>query len=58
VSRVATGGKQGVALSNTGRRMARRWILPRAERRPEFKEWKAENIATLLGDQGPKLLVK
>jgi hypothetical protein len=38
--------------------MARRWILPRAERRPEFKEWKAENIATLLGDQGPKLLVK
>lgn len=35
-----------------------RWMLPRAERRPEFKEWKAENIAALLGDQGPKLLAK
>lgn len=35
-----------------------RWMLPRAERRPEFKGWKAENIAALLGDLGPKLLTK
>jgi len=35
-----------------------RWMLPRAERRLEFRDWKAESIATLLGDQGPKLLIK
>ena len=35
-----------------------RWMLPRAERRPEFWEWNAENIAALLGDQGPKLRAK
>ncbi|MGH7088325.1 MAG: Druantia anti-phage system protein DruA, partial [Stellaceae bacterium] len=33
-----------------------RWIVPRALRRPEFKEWEAENIAVLLGDQRAKLL--
>jgi len=35
-----------------------RWMLPRAERRPEFREWKAENIAALLGDQGSRILAK
>lgn len=35
-----------------------RWIVPRSERRPEFMDWKAENIATLFGDQRSKLLVK
>lgn len=35
-----------------------RWMLPRAERRPEFKEWKAEDIVALLGDQAPKLLAR
>jgi Domain of unknown function (DUF4338) len=28
-----------------------RWMLPRSERRPEFKTWKRENIKELLGDQ-------
>ena len=35
-----------------------RWIVPRSERRPEFKDWKSENIAILLGDQGVKLFAK
>lgn len=35
-----------------------RWIAPRALRRPEFKEWKAESIAALLGDERDKLLAK
>ena len=29
-----------------------RWMLPRSQRRPEFKIWKRENIAALLGNQG------
>jgi hypothetical protein len=33
-------------------------MLPRAERRPEFKDWKAENIAALLGNERGKLLAK
>jgi hypothetical protein len=28
-----------------------RWMLPRSERRPEFKAWNRENIQSLLGDQ-------
>lgn len=28
-----------------------RWMLPRSERRPEFKVWKRESIEELLGDQ-------
>jgi Domain of unknown function (DUF4338) len=28
-----------------------RWMLPRSERRPEFKIWKRESIKELLGDQ-------
>jgi hypothetical protein len=28
-----------------------RWMLPRSERRPEFKAWNRENIQALLGDQ-------
>jgi hypothetical protein len=35
-----------------------RWMLPRSERRPEFKIWERENIAALLGDQRSKLLGK
>jgi hypothetical protein len=35
-----------------------RWMLPRSERRPEFKMWKRENIAALLGDERGKLLSK
>jgi hypothetical protein len=33
-----------------------RWMLPRSQRRPEFKIWKRENIAALLGNQGGQLL--
>lgn len=52
--------KLGTLLSaeEVARLAVERWVLPRAERRPEFKEWKAENIAALLGDQAPKLLAK
>lgn len=28
-----------------------RWMLPRSERRPEFKKWSRESIKALLGDQ-------
>lgn len=35
-----------------------RWMTPRAQRRPEFKIWKSEDIAALLGDQRGKLLAK
>ena len=31
-----------------------RWMLPRSERRPEFRSWKVENIRASLGDQGGK----
>ncbi|MBL8688957.1 MAG: DUF4338 domain-containing protein [Rhodospirillaceae bacterium] len=33
-----------------------RWMTPRAERMPDFKLWRARNIADLFGDQGKKLL--
>lgn len=35
-----------------------RWLVPRAERRPEYRNWKAENIVGLLGDTRGKLLGK
>ena len=35
-----------------------RWMLPRSQRMPDFKIWKRENIAALLGDQRAKLLAK
>jgi len=35
-----------------------RWMLPRSQRRPDFKIWERNNIATLLGDQCNKLLSK
>ncbi len=31
-----------------------RWMLPRSQRRPEFRTWKRENIAALLGNQRGK----
>jgi hypothetical protein len=33
-----------------------RWMLPRSERRPEFKLWKRENIETLIGKPGAALM--
>jgi hypothetical protein len=35
-----------------------RWILPRSERRPEFKAWKRENIEGLLGAQCMEVATK
>lgn len=35
-----------------------RWMVPRAQRRPEFKDWDAENLAALLSNQPGKLLAK
>ncbi|MDO8589229.1 MAG: DUF4338 domain-containing protein [Armatimonadota bacterium] len=35
-----------------------RWMVPRSQRRPEFKTWKRENIAALLGDQRSELVSK
>lgn len=35
-----------------------RWLMPRSQRMPEFKMWKREDIATLLGEQQGKLLSK
>jgi uncharacterized protein DUF4338 len=35
-----------------------RWMLPRSQRRPEFRTWKRDNIAALLGDPRGKLLSK
>lgn len=35
-----------------------RWMLPRSQRRPEFKTWKRENIAALLSDHRNDLPVK
>jgi hypothetical protein len=32
-----------------------RWMLPRSERRPEFKTWKRQSIKALLGDQPREL---
>ena len=32
-----------------------RWMLPRSQRRPEFKTWKRESIESLLGDQRSEL---
>jgi uncharacterized protein DUF4338 len=32
-----------------------RWMLPRSERRPEFKAWKRENIEALLYDPNPEV---
>lgn len=32
-----------------------RWMLPRSERRPEFKAWKRENIEALLYDPNPEI---
>jgi hypothetical protein len=33
-----------------------RWMLPRSERRPEFKLWKRENIEMLIGGPGVALM--
>ncbi len=47
-----------LSADEVAHRAVERWMLPRSQRRPEFKAWKAENIAGLLGDQHGKLLGK
>jgi hypothetical protein len=34
-----------------------RWMLPRSERRPEYRAWKTDTIATLLREQRAKIKV-
>lgn len=47
-----------LSVNEVAKLAVERWIVPRSERRLEFKDWKSENIPTLLGDQGVKLLAK
>jgi len=47
-----------LSADEVAHRAVERWMLPRSQRRPEFKAWKAENIAGLLGDQRGKFLSK
>jgi hypothetical protein len=35
-----------------------RWMLPRSERRPEFKAWKREGIEALLFEPNPEIPLK
>jgi len=35
-----------------------RWMLPRSQRRPEFKAWARESIEALLGNQRTELPTK
>ncbi len=35
-----------------------RWMLPRSERRPEFRLWKRENIESLLRESPPELALR
>jgi len=35
-----------------------RWMLPRAQRRPEYRVWKSTNLLAFLGDKRGKLLSK
>lgn len=47
-----------LSADEVAHRAVERWMLPRSQRRPEFKAWKAENIAGLLGGQHGPLLSK
>jgi hypothetical protein len=47
-----------LAAEEVGALAVERWMLPRAERRPEFRTWRREDIAALLGDQNKKALAK
>lgn len=47
-----------LSAEEVARLAVERWILPRSERRPEFKTWKRESIEALLGDQRRELASK
>ena len=55
-------GKPDLSSLLTAKQVAKlaveRWMAPRADRRPEFKDWKAENIGALLGYQRGRILQK
>lgn len=39
-----------LSAQDVSRLAVERWMLPRSERRPEYRAWKAENLKMLLGD--------
>ncbi len=43
--------KELLTAAEVGRLAVDRWMIPRAERRPEFRAWQAGQIAGLLGDK-------
>ena len=47
-----------LSAEEVARLAVERWMLPRSERRPEFKTWKRESIEALLGDQRRELASK
>lgn len=47
-----------LSAEEVARLAVERWMLPRSERRPEFRAWKREGIQALLGDQRSELPVK
>jgi hypothetical protein len=40
-----------LSASEVARLGVERWMIPRAERRPEYREWKVEQLIALLGPQ-------
>ena len=47
-----------LSAEEVARLAVERWMLPRSERRPEFKTWKRESIEALLGHQRRELASK
>ncbi len=45
-----------LSAEDVARLAVERWMLPRSERRPEFKLWKREDIETLIGGTGAALM--
>ena len=50
--------KSLLTAKEVGDLAVKRWIIPRAERRPEYKLWKAEEIKYLLGESRPEVKVE
>jgi hypothetical protein len=38
-----------LSADDVARLAVERWMLPRSQRRPEYREWKADNLASFLG---------
>ena len=41
-----------LSAEDVARLAVERWMLPRSQRRPEYRAWKAENLNSLLGNYG------